>query len=486
MVFPAQTLNVIDPGLGQTAPVANIPIMSGVSTGGSIAVNTLKQINNLNDVRTLIGYGALAEDVALALSQRGGPISFVLHNSVDSKALSGVSLVKEVGSGPTITVSGTPNDRYNLRIKITLGGTLGVAKYQYSLDAWDTTSSAPSPITWSQERLTPGGGTFLLPNTGLTLTFPAGTYVLNDIYTLTTIPKEVLTADLASVATLLSGNTLLDFNLWGVSGQQDDKTTGAALAASFQGYLTTLTQSFRYVRGFMDVGSGDAGGAAAVATAAATWTGSRICPSFGLVVRPSLLPFEGFSYRKCSASAGVFVRAATVLISTDLSRFASGPDSGVLWIGFDGFADQSLDAVKISTMRTWPAAPGFYFANGKLHSAFGSDFIDVQYGRVMDVACRTTYLSQLNFESESFRTITGGAIDPRDAKQMESVVQKDLNNNIMSPNNARGVPGHASSVVYAVDLSQDIVTTGQLKSSVAMRPLGYSKVISTDLFFTRN
>lgn len=479
MVFPAQTITVRDPGLGISDAAANIPIFTGVSTGGSQAVNTLGSINNLADVRSLIGYGALAEDVALALSERGGPIYFILHNSADSKALSGVSMVKEVGSGPTVTLTGTPTDRYNIRIKITLGGIVGTSKYQYSLDAWDSNAA---PYTWSDERAT--AATFVCPNTGLTIAFPAGTYVLNDIYTYTTIPKEVLTADLATVAGVLAANTALDFHLWGVSGQQDDSVTGAALAAAFGGHLTTLTQSFRYVRGFVDVGSGDV--KADVVTAAATWAHSRVCPSYGLVMRTSLLPFEGFSTRKPSCSAGIFVRATRELISTDLSRFASGPDSGVLKIDFDGFADQSLDALKISTMRTWPAAAGFYIANGKLKSSFGSDFTDTQFGRVMDVACRTTYVSQLPFESESWRANANGTIDERDAKTIESIVQNNLDNDLMSPDNARGVPGHVSAVRYAVDLSQNIVSTGQMKTSVAIRPLGYSKVINTDLFFTLN
>lgn len=483
MVFPAQNLRVIDPGIGFSPPVAGTPVLTGIAKGGSQAVNTIGVIGALDQVRTVVGYGPLAELVALHLQQVGGPVYFVIHNSATSAALSAVALTPPgSGSPPAITVSGTPNDHYNLRVEILATGVLGAGHFRFALDAFDDNVAPP---TWSQDRVIPVGGTYVIPNSGLTLTFPAGTYTDDHIYNLTNIkPQLPGTADLATVATLLQGNPALDFHLWGIAGAQTTSTAGSALAAAFAGHLTGLTNSFRYVRGFIDVGSNDT--KANVLSDAASWVGSRVSPGYGMVIRPSVLAFEGFGNRRVAMSEGAFVRASGALISTDMARFADGADEGVIKVEFDGFYDQTLDAAGISTMRTWVGNPGFYFANAKLKSSFGSDFTDLQYGRVMDVACRTTYLAQLPYVADGFRADSAGRIDKRDAKKVEATVTQALSDNLLAPSNARGIPGHVSALTYTVDLNWNIVTTGQLKTSVAIRPLGYAKIINTDLFFSLN
>jgi hypothetical protein len=425
MVFPSQTFTIRDPGLNAVNPATRIPVLSGISTGGSQAVNTRGSCASLADVRTKVGYGPLAEDVALALSKRGGPVYFIRHDSADSKLLTAEVLdAPGSGSPPAITVSGTPSDRYMLRVEITKGGAVGTAEFKYSLDAWDEDIA---PATQSRVRVT--AATVAMTNSGLTLAFPAGTYVLGHVYTLECVPQQPGTVDLADVAEVLEDDSAINFFLWHVAGDQPTAIAGAAFASALSGHLTTLTSSYRYVRAFTDVGSEDT--AANVEDEAADWTSSRVCPAYGYQYRTSALPFEGFSTRKTSCVSTLGIRAMEVEISNDLARVADGADDGVLAIEFDGFYDQSLDAVKISTMRTWIGVSGFYIANGKLKSDFGSDFTDVQFGRVMDVACRTTFEAQMPFIADSLRTIgedletesrPAGAIDERDAKALEQVV----------------------------------------------------------------
>jgi hypothetical protein len=494
MTFPQQNLTVQDPGLNVTAPATRIPLVTGIATGGSAALKTLLSIGSIGDVRSKLGYGPAAEDVALALQKRGGPILCMLHDSADSKALSGQALTPPgSGSPPAITVSGTPNDRYSLRVEIVLGGARGTATFKYSLDAHDTDGSVfggeALPFTESRVRTT--AATYAIPNSGLTLAFPTGTYVAGHVYTLSCVPKEVGTTDLGDVAAALEANAAKNFFLWLVSGSQDSASTAAALAAALQGHCDALAATYRFVRAFIDLGSGDTD--ANVKTQALNWEGKRIQPDYGFNVVVSALPFEGFSYRKVSCVANVAVRAFREVISTDLSRFASGACDEVIAIKFDGGYDQGLDDLKIGTMRTWIGMPGFYIANAKLKSGFGSDFTDLQFGRVMDVACRTTYEAQLPFISESLRTVGAddatedhptGSIDERDAQAIERAVQQALDDKLRSPVNARGVPGHVSDVTYAVDRTVNLLTTSQLQTSVRIRPLGYSKDIETNLSFS--
>lgn len=483
MTFPNQQISVQDPGIPIIPPAATTPVITGVAIGGSGSNNVLLTINRLSDVRTILGYGPLAEDVALALTTRGGPIYCVKHTPA-SAAISASAMTK-VGTGTVIpTVSGTPTDRFAILITIVDGGALGAGTFMFSLDAFDANAAS---FTESQVRTIPGGGTYTIPNTGLTVTFPTGTYVAGDTFSLATVPPEPTTGDLATVATLLENTPSLDFHIWLLSGAQPDDTTGATIAAALSGDATALTQTYRYVRAFCDVGSGDT--ADNIHTEASSWTSTRVSPAYGFTVLPSSLPYEGFGNRKTSFVSEEAVRAMSVPISSDLARFVDGPMPGnVLKIYFDGLYDQRLDGDGISTPRTWPGQDGFYIAGGKLKAPFGSNFTDVQFGRIMDVACKTVYLAQLAYEADFFRAKTDGSgtIDARDAGTIETQVTDQLADELTRPTNAKGFAGHVSAFTYSVDQTVDIVTTEQLVTKLGMVPFGYAKQINTTLFFTLN
>lgn len=82
--------------------------------------------------------------------------------------------VSHVGTGPSVTVSGTPDEHRDFIILVTAGGARGTATFNWSKNAgasWDGTG-----IT------VPVGGTYVLGTTGITATFPAGTYVQWETY----------------------------------------------------------------------------------------------------------------------------------------------------------------------------------------------------------------------------------------------------------------------------------------------------------------
>lgn len=478
MSLPSQTLNIIDPGPGTTAPpVTVVHVISGVSVGGTMPVNTPTSIGDITTVRAMLGYGPLAEDVAYALQEFGGPVIAVRH-SVSGTALSAQAMT-HVGTGVALaTLAGVPNDEYVVLLTIILGGARGTATFKYSLDGF----SAAIPPTNSDTHIVPTGGSFVIPGTGITVTFAAGTYIAGDTFSFATVPTIPQTADTAAVSTALINAPTLVPDLWQLSGTQVSATVAAALAASMAGYLTTLTQTERYARGIIDIGSGDTG--ANVKTQALTWASTRIMPCYGYTIQASSLPFEGYGNRQVSCVASQGARAMREAISSDLSRTAAGNLNNVLAISFDSNYDTTIDAAQIATLRTWPGKPGFYIAGGKLKCPFGSNFTDMQYGRIMDVACLTTYNAQFPFQSSSFRTTQTGTVDPRDANSMAQSVQSALNVQLTQPINAEGQPGHVSSVVYSIDLTNNLLSSGQLHSQVAIVALGYAKQIVTNLFFT--
>ena len=95
------------------------------------------------------------------------------------------SAVTEAGtSPPDVTLTGTPNNSYLLKVKITLAGNRGTAKFKYSLD---------NGKTWSKEIVT--ANTYEMPGTGTTLNFATGSaYATDNVYTATSTPSVYRTA----------------------------------------------------------------------------------------------------------------------------------------------------------------------------------------------------------------------------------------------------------------------------------------------------
>lgn len=478
MTLPSQTITVLDPGLGRVAAAPDSPLYLGPAVGGSASANELLSFSRLNDVPDVLGRGDLAGDVAKALRERGGPVLVMPTNaSVDDTT----SAVTQSGGGPTVSVSGTPAARYTARVEIMAGGALGTGSFRYTLDRHTVASGSNAP-TWSPTRTIPAGGSFVAGDSGLTLTFAAGTYVLGETYDFTTIPEAPNATDISDAITALLALTSVEFPLVNLSATFDDATNAASIAAALGGHATTLAGQFRYARAIADIGSGDT----SANVLGESWTSRRVAPCYGFSLTSAVQPYEGYAVRKVGCYSDVAARAARVLVSTDLARFAEGALGGVQRIDFDGFNDATLDNAGITTLRTWPGIPGFYVANGRLKSPPGSDFTDLHFGKIMDLACRTVYRAQLPFIAEGFRTNPDGSINVLDKAVVEGAVLGALRDVLRTPRNARGTTGHVSAVSYVIDPTHNLNTTEEILVNIGIRPLGYAKFITTQIGFALN
>ena len=478
MAAPAQTITVLDPGLGRVAVSAESPLYMGPAAlhGGSAAAGALLSFSRMNDVRSSLGFGQLGGDVLKALSERGGP---VLVMPTDASNADTVSAVTQSGGGPEVTVAGEAHARYTARVEVIAGGALGTGTFRYTLDRHSVTSGDASP-TWSPTRTIPAGGSFVAGSSGLTFTFAAGTYVAGETYDFTAIPASPNGTDISDAVTALLAITGLAFPQLVLSATYDDAGDAATIAAAIDGHMTSFASGFRYSGALLDIGSGDS----AANVLDESWSSRRIMPCYGLNLTSEVQAYEGHVTRQVGCVSDIAARAARVLVSTDLARFAEGSLGGVTQIDFDGYQDETLDAAGIATMRTWPDIAGFYVTNGRLKSPPGSDFTDWQFRRLMDLACRTVYRAQLPFIAEGFRTVTGGAIDPLDKADIESAVNGALRNALLTPRNARGRSGHVSAVSYTVDPTHNLNSTDTILVNVAIRPLGYAKFITTQIGFS--
>jgi hypothetical protein len=365
-------------------------------------------------------------------------------------------------------VTCVPYDRYEAQLEIVDGGALGTATFRYCLDR-DNPSGDP---VWSETLTTPTSGLYTIPDTGISFTLAAGTYVAGTTYDITTTPPGFSSSDVQSAFDALAA----DPREWGavhVVGQASSVSGSATIAST----LDTKTEaaasgSFRYAHAMLECASDTDGNTIA---AFEDFASKRVNVCAGFCRVTSVI--SGRSFKRSSAFP-IAARLSKVGIGVDLARVIDGPLPGVTYLYRDEQLTPGLDAARFSTLRSIVGRQGYYITNARLMAPAGSDFTLVQYRRVMDVGCTVGRDTLLDSLSDGVRVNrVGGTIHEIDARGIEARVKARLNARLTQP-------GHASAVDCVIDRTNNVQSTQKVKSQVRITPLGYAKSIDLDIGFT--
>ncbi len=176
--LPDVTFSILDGQLGQVpGSVANASVKLGICSDGTVG-----SIYSFGDTSTLstLGVGPLVEALGDTLSVAGGVQYGLPLNPTTSGAASSVDTSKVTGAG---VVAVTVAPKTSIAIKITTGGALATAFIAFSVNG----GAYSTPIV-----TVAGPGSYAVPGTLTTVTLAAGTYVLNDVYTISTLGAVTL------------------------------------------------------------------------------------------------------------------------------------------------------------------------------------------------------------------------------------------------------------------------------------------------------
>jgi hypothetical protein len=447
--------------------------------------NSYKEYSTIDALVEERGQGPAVELAAIALATVGGPVGFV---SSTCTVAGSIGTITKSGAGPTITAAGTPTNDFSIVLEVRGAGDLGVGTFRYTLDNFPNAEVANR--TYSGTLKIPSGGTYLLPGTGVTLTFPSGTYVVGETYSFDTECAAMNAANIATAMTAVNA-TPKDwrFVVAVVSQANGDPTTCAGLATALQSQLNTMAVASKYRSGMIAACRDDADPESDFEDLVA----DRLLIDYGTARYVSAKPMIGWAFFHGVGTGVYAMRAAGSLISTDLKRVPGdglsngGPIPNVERIFKDErTAATGLDDIKISTLRTIEGKPGLFITQGRVKSADGSDFAYWPYRQVMDVACETVHEKQVNFIGRTVRTNAGtGTIDERDALRLEQEVQDALDAKLTSPRNAEGTPGHVTErPEYQIDRTNNVATTNTVLSNTAIRPRAPIDQVQAVLGFT--
>lgn len=141
-------------------------------------------------IKQLLGLSPLADACMDSVANGAGLIYCM---PVKPSTAGSVDIVKHTGAGTgTVAIVGTPNNTYDVVINVTETGGLNEAAITYSLNAG---------VTVSDEITIPLNGSYILPDTGISLTFTEGvqkatSFIDGDTYTFTATAPQLTNADI--------------------------------------------------------------------------------------------------------------------------------------------------------------------------------------------------------------------------------------------------------------------------------------------------
>jgi len=467
-MIPNATQTVRDGALGVvTTDADKRNVKMGVSSAGTVA--TLYEFSDPKTVQDTLGYGPLPEAICHALAQPNAGSIIGIRLTGSTAGASGA--VTQVGTGTSVmTVStGVAFDDFTGKVEILVSAAslaAVTAQFRYTLDGGDSYSPAIA---------VPLLGVYAIPNSGLTITFAAGTFVAGDTYSWASTGPGFSSTDVNAGFVAL----LADPREWGfvhIVGAASSVAGAMTIAAAVDVKMTAAEAAFKYGFGIVEL---------PVDTDANVITGTAAFAS----KRISLV--GDYNELTSSTSGRVHKRHAAWpyaarLGSTTVQRHPGCLDDGslpgVVSLYRDENATPGLDAARITTLRTFQGLSGYYVTNGKIAAAAGSDFAEVMHRRVMDKACRLTrsrILRWLNLDLKVDR-LTGYL-----TKDEIAGIQADMTQYLRAGMKAGQEEGaEVSDIYYVVTPNNPILSNKTLYGKVRVLPKAYANYIDTELGFS--
>lgn len=455
--LPDAYISITDFGLGiLPGGSAGITAKVGVSSKGR--VNQIALLSDSDQIAETFGTGVLVDSLGDSFS--GGSKQLYAVRAAGDIAGTKSTVTKTAASVDdtgTVTVSGNPLDKYDVKIDIVSGGTLNVATFKYSLDGGTNYSAAVT---------VPTAGTFVLPDTGLTLTFE-GTYVAETTFAFTT------TAPQASMASIIAAvNVLLDsalaYESIHVCGESDQ-----ALWTAMDVLMKQAEGDYRYIycncdAPYMNAGETVDEWVQRLIAMRADFASTRVQvhAAFGTVT-------DMLTGKQVVRNLGGIIRGYVCTLKRQESpgKVEKGGLSGVVNIQPEGLNNAhilALDNAGFTTVRKFIGLNGTYVTNGRMMSENGSDYEQEENRRVMDRSCELV-------RSQSLKKVKAEA-DEEGIKTLEAFLTHALADQIGD--------GEITSGTVVIPEGQDLYATSKIRVKIRIVPIPIMRFIEIDIGLT--
>ena len=382
----SSTVAIKDGGLAIVSSDAiGLTVLIGTCSAGSAGTFYSFAGSATAEVESSLGQGPLAAQTIKHLLKSGGK-RVIAYKAAASTAGSSSAVTQSPVSGPAVTLSGAPYDRYDAIVKIITGGTLTNATFQYSLDGGDN---------WSDTIVT--AASYLLPS-GVTVTFPAGTYVANVTYSWTDTAPAFTSADIGTAldAVITSAYDPELVHVLSAPALASDSLTIATLIAT---KIASAWAAHKYFRVVFEAPAVDK---ASIASTFAAFTEKGLvgCGGYAEIVEDQTNLTQKRSSARCivprMARAPLGTQPTRDTADSDLEALSDVvklvPDGAAASTGYhDEDATPAFSAARFSSLRKFVGRQGYYIANVLTLAGSSSDFQQDAYIRILLAATREWY-----------------------------------------------------------------------------------------------
>ena len=382
----------------------------------------------------------------------------------------GVITLSGTGTVGWVTQASSPLDAYDLFVIVTTAGALGAAQVTVSIDGQGGNStSAPIQV--------PGGGVYVVPNTGLVLTF-SSTFVAGDTYESLATTAGFAGGDVTAALTAI-GNSPNKFVLVHIVGEGANTAAAVSLAGTVDTSMTAFATNYRFV--FSVIENPDGESDATVEAGWAAFASNRIMVCCTDVLHTSSL--SGSKIRRNCATP-ITSRLAATNPSIDPGWVGGGALANVTAIYRDEAKTPGFALNRITCMTTQPMKQGYFSSTGLMMAQSGSDFASVMNRRVMDVACTAAAGALINNVNQALlvnppgRTNAGGIYDP-EAEKIEGFVTAQINAQLLT----NSPPDISAPATANINRTENILETGNFTITIGIVPKGYARAIKVNIGF---
>ncbi|MDR2784811.1 MAG: DUF2586 domain-containing protein [Treponema sp.] len=425
-------------------------------SGGIITVTAPDQVAELiGDLRDLLVSAlSIAKTTIYAIA---------LEGTVPGTCSAVTAGTENTGTG-TLAITGSPRNEYDFIVAVESDGGLNEGTFRVTVDGL------------AGKRITiPADGMYIVPDTGITLTFTPGVsgFKEGDTFSFAaTAPAATNGEILQAVDKILDAKRAIE---WIAVAGNSAAPLWAALATKAEGaseifqYLFFVAQA-RYKS---DEESLDQWVNALAGSERGTAASTRLQVIAAWIEEADAngqVDTRGLIGTYCGKLAGLPVHQGP-----DAVR--SGSISAATALKPDGINDGHIEALKNAgyvTARQIIGLSGIYVASGQMMSEAGSDYDLVERRRVMDKACRQVRTAQLIYLNDVVKVGADGS-----PEGLEMFVAQSENPLAIMKNAEEISDGYA-----VIPEGQNILSTKTLRTKVRIVPLGKLSYIENEIAYS--
>lgn len=457
-------IRVKDGGLGRVASGDGVLGVVGV---GSAAQGSVVLLSSFDDVKTKVGDGPLRDFLEGVFSQ--------VNVSCYAKVLPGTTAgtVSSASAGNSnegvgrLTTSGSPANRYRIKVTILSSGALNAATFRVKRNGIE-----------GKEVTVPSGGTYLIPDTGITLTFTPGfpsgrrvSFVKGDSFEFTTTAPAATNGELLAGVDELTNQSAIYRHI-AVAG-----VTAAPFWAAFALKLEALAEHHQWTWGSAGVRNRGDGETLDAYITALTGTERGSVTSKRLMVCASwvrLMDIEGYrAERNAHGKLVGRIFQNGVAISPGWTRLGNLPGAEGLLHGITQVHIKALQDAGYAACRFYDGRSGVYVADSGLMTEATSDFDNSVRIEVMNKACRVVRDAQFPYLKQSFDVLSDGRVP--ELSQVAAAGEQELDLMVRDK--------EISSGRIDIPENQDILAAKRISEEIIIVPRGQMDEIRATIQF---